>query len=122
MQTDTVLPHFEIKEGIQGVGVFATSEFPTNTTLFVMHGTILKQPTRTSVQIGPSAHIEDELGGKVNHSCHPSAKVNQAERTFVSIKPIKKGEEITFNYCDNEDKMANPFVCRCCNKKISGKT
>jgi len=121
MQYESVLPHFEIKEGIQGVGVFATTDIPENTVLFTMHGKILNQPTRTSVQVGHDQHIEDKIGGRVNHACHPTARVNQADRTMISVRPIIKGEEITFDYRENEDKLANPFVCKCCNKEIRGK-
>lgn len=121
MHIDSVLPQLEIKKGIEGMGVRAAEDIPADVVLFVMHGPILKQPTRTSVQIGPEAHIEDELGGCVNHSCHPTAKVNQADRTFVSLRAIKKGEEITFDYRENEDVLAHPFVCQCCHQFITGK-
>lgn len=121
MHIDSVLPQLEVKKGIDGIGVRAGEDIPAGVVLFVMDGPILKQPTRTSVQIGPMAHIEDIWGGRVNHSCHPTAKVNQGDRTLVSLRAIQKGEEITFDYRENEDKLANPFMCHCCHQFITGK-
>lgn len=109
------------KNGIEGCGVFVTENIKKGQVIFKMKGEIIKHPTRTSVQIGKNEHIEDEIAGRVNHNCHPNAKVNRKTQSFVSLRNIKKGEEITFNYNDNEDLMATPFICHCCNKLIAGK-
>ena len=114
-------PHFVIKPGKTAFGVFITKDVKKGQTLFKLKGPILETPTRTSVQIGKNKHIEDPLGAFINHSCTPTAKVNKKNQTFVSLKPIKAGEEITFDYNQNEDQMASPFICHCCGKKINGK-
>ncbi|MDX1901790.1 MAG: SET domain-containing protein [Gammaproteobacteria bacterium] len=121
MKEDNVASQFEIKRGIQGIGVFAKRDFLKDSHLFTMHGEILDHPTRTSVQIGEHEHIEDEIAGAVNHACSPSAKVDRATRSFITVRDIKKGEEITFDYRENEDTLANPFVCSCCQTEITGK-
>lgn len=115
-------PHFVVKDGIHGVGVFTTTSVKSGETLFKLKGPIIENPTRTSVQIGKNKHIEDKLAGFMNHNCHPSAKVDRKTQSFVSLKDLKSGEEITFNYNKNEDFLANPFTCECCNKFICGKT
>jgi hypothetical protein len=114
-------PMFTLKEGIQGEGVFTTVTVPKGETLFEMSGEILDHPTRTSIQVGKNKHIEDDIGIHINHSCAPNAKINRRKRTFISLRTIEAGEEITFDYNQNEDLMASPFICRCCNKMIRGK-
>lgn len=113
--------HFEIKVGMHGVGAFITKDIKKGTVLFKMKGKIINHPTRTSVQVSKHQHIEDLLAGHINHSCTPNARVSRRARTFVSLRNIKKGEEITFDYNKNEDELAAPFVCICCGQKIAGK-
>lgn len=114
-------PRFVVKTSAHGLGVFATKNFRKGQLLFKMHGEISTHPTRTSVQIGKNKHIEDTIAAFVNHSCSPTAKVNKRTKIFVSLRNIKKGDEITFNYNKNEDKLASPFKCSCCGQKIKGR-
>jgi len=88
-------------------------------TVYILTGPILEGPTRTSIQIGPSKHIEDDLGKYVNHSCHPSVKV--VGNKLISITQINSGDSITFDYNKTETLMSNPFICHCCGKLITGK-
>lgn len=113
---------FEVKVGIHGVGVFTKVDIKKGSVLFKLRGCIITQPTRTSVQLGKNRHVENVLAGHLNHNCHPNAKVNRKMHYFVSTRDIKKGEEITFNYNDNEEKMAAPFKCECCGRMIKGKS
>lgn len=114
-------PHFVVKTGIHGLGVFSLMSFKAGDTLFKMKGELLKSPTRTSVQIGDHLHIEDEIAGFINHSCAPNAKIDKHMHSFVALKDIAVDEEIVFDYNANEDMLASPFVCECCNRKITGK-
>jgi hypothetical protein len=116
-------PHsqFIIKEGIHGIGVFTTIAFKKGEVLFTMEGPLLDKPTRTSVQVGKNKHIEDITAGCINHSCTPNAIIDQKIQSFISIRDIHVGEEISFDYNQNEDILASPFVCACCGKEIFGK-
>jgi SET domain len=112
---------FSIRVGIQGFGVFATKNFKKGQILFKMSGKVYPVPSRTSVQIGKNRHIEDIIAGHMNHLCHPSAKVYKRTQSFVAARNIKAGEEITFNYNKNEDHLAEPFICVCCQRYILGR-
>jgi len=114
-------PHFVVKTGINGLGVFVTHAFKSGDVIFEMTGKLLKSPTRTSVQIGNDVHIEDEIAGFINHNCSPNAKIDKDIHSFVAIRDIAEDEEIVFDYNENEDSLASPFVCGCCNRKITGK-
>ena len=92
-------------------------------------------PTRTSIQVG-KRHLESETGACINHNCNPNAEIiqilyswdangspvlSQGSTGLVSLKPISKGEELTFDYNTTEDILANPFECNCCGILIKGK-
>jgi hypothetical protein len=47
--------------------------------------------------------------------------VDRERAALISLRGIKAGEEVTFDYNQNEDKLANPFVCQCCGTLIQGK-
>jgi SET domain-containing protein len=120
--TNHQLPeNLEFRDGIQGLGVFVKKTIKKGSVLFKMQGTVVAHPTRTSVQVGANKHIEDLIGSHVNHSCSPSAKVNPETQSFVSIKDLKEGDEITFDYNESEDILSSPFQCECCGKRILGR-
>jgi len=54
----------------------------------------------------------------INHSCAPSCRIDGMN--VVTIKNIRVGEEITFDYA-SEGELASPFTCNCCGKYIDGK-
>ena len=88
--------------------------------IYVLTGNIIKEPTRTSIQIAENNHIEDSFGRYINHNCDPNIKVIGIN--LIAIKEIKNGDSITFNYNDSEDIVSYPFLCSCCNKMIVGKS
>lgn len=90
-----------------------------NQVVLTLKGEISEFPFRESIQIGANQHILDEFGRFTNHSCNPSCKV--VGNQLVSIKEIKKGDSITFDYNESEDELATPFSCNCCGKLISGR-
>ncbi|KAG6597741.1 Zinc-binding region-containing protein [Phytophthora cinnamomi] len=81
-------------------------------------GNLYSKPTRFTVQITPEKHM-DFTGGLefVNHSCNPNTRIDMAENeakvSFVAIKPISKGEHLTFDYSTSEWDMDEKFDCRC---------
>ena len=87
--------------------------------VYKLTGDILDKPTRTSIQIGPNKHIEDDLGQYINHSCSPTVKI--MDDNVVVIEKLYTGDSITFDYNESEDIMSNPFKCNCCSNMIKGK-
>jgi hypothetical protein len=56
----------------------------------------------------------------INHSCDPNAGL-KGTRTFVAMRAIRKGEEITFDYSTSEEDPFWHMHCRCgapCCRKI----
>ena len=101
-----------------GIGLIAECSFKKGDIVLELEGEILPFPTRTSIQLSKNKHIEDLFGKYINHNCFPNTKVEKDK--IIAKKSIKGGEEITFNYNENENKLSNPFICTCCHKEIKG--
>jgi hypothetical protein len=87
---------------------------------------IYSSPTYLTIQIGDDQHIEliPSWLQFTNHSCDPNAFFDTTNKQLVCIKPIRKGDEITFFYPSSEWDMDRPFGCHCkssmCRGRISG--
>lgn len=86
--------------------------------VFELEGEIINSPTRTSIQISETGHIEDEWGQFMNHNCYPSCEI--AGTKVIALENIKKGDSLTFDYNKSETKMSHPFHCHCCNNLVEG--
>jgi hypothetical protein len=85
--------------------------------LFIEFGAkeILREPNFLSFQIGHNKHImiEPEFLQCINHSCDPNVFFDTTAMKVITLKPIKRGEELTWFYPSAEWEMAQPFQCFC---------
>ncbi|HEY2762526.1 MAG TPA: SET domain-containing protein-lysine N-methyltransferase [Pseudonocardiaceae bacterium] len=103
--------------------LFAREPVPSGTSLFKVDGVLTDVPTRYSVQVGRSVHLDvsasctsEEIMDRfywrfTNHSCEPNSMLRGRE--FLALTPIEPWQEITFNYNTTEYELAEPFDCRC---------
>ena len=99
----------EVKKSKSGVGLFATKAYSSGTMVHGLCGKCHTSPTQTTIEIGPGRHVEDtEYGIYMNHSFDPSCKILNGY--IMAIGDIEKGEELTFNYNENETAMAVAFI------------
>lgn len=111
---------FSIQERQGMKGLFTNRKIFEGETIIQIVGETLEHPTRTSVQIKSGKHIDVKAPAMyINHSCSGNIELKALE--FVALKDIEPGEEITFNYNENEDELAHPFKCRKCNQQVKGK-
>jgi hypothetical protein len=101
----------------------ATEPVDAGTYLFRIDGERSGSPTRYTVQVDRSTHIDLPPGTRfedvldnffwrfMNHGCEPSAAIRG--RDVFSVRPIGALEEITFHYATTEYDMVEPFECRC---------
>lgn len=61
--------------------------------------------------LGPSGGMDDFI----NHSCNPNCGLQfiDARILLVSIRTIRRGEEITFDYASTQNDYPCRFSCRC---------
>ena len=55
--------------------VYYGDDIGSDEIVYTLSGSIVSEPTQTSIQIAPSQHIEDNWGQYINHSCNPTVKV-----------------------------------------------
>lgn len=120
----------EIRESsINKKGMFAKTNINKGEIVYIKGGHILsKKDVFSSTIINSYLPISDEffLGAKTkdeeeriklynNHSCDPNCGMH-GEITFIAIRDILKGEELTIDYAfiDNEDYS---FECHCGSKR-----
>jgi hypothetical protein len=101
-----------------------------NMHLFRLEGELTSTPTRYTVQIDDSTHIDlpgecrfedvlDRLFWRfMNHSCEPNTVIRG--RDVISLKRIEPWQEINFHYATTEYSMAEPFECRCGSSRCEG--
>lgn len=96
-----------IKSTKIGKGVFADKDYDKDEKVLSFQGKAItkdeiKNPDYV-IQVGKNKYL-DKSGGfddYANHSCNPNCGIR--ERDLVAIKPIKKGEEITWDYATSID-------------------
>ena len=110
----------EVRE-INGMkGLFANGNFKTGEIVCKIEGHRISQPSRTSVQVGINEHIDvKEPIMYINHRCE--GNIGLKNDTFVAVQDIAIGDEITFNYNETEEELAEPFNCRDCGELLKGK-
>lgn len=121
---------------LNNIGYFAIEDIKKGETIFIRGGHLLtKNELFSSSVINSYFPISDEyfLAARtkdeeeniklyINHSCEPNCGI-KGEITFVAIRDIKAGEEITTDYAfiDNEEYS---FECTCgtdnCRKVVTG--
>ncbi len=103
-------------------------------TVLTLDGEELDRPSRHSIQLDERTHIEVTGDSPLeqlmlshpwrftNHSCDPNTRL--VGRALVALKPVRAGDEITYNYNTSEWELAEPFECGCgspdCERTIRG--
>lgn len=94
-------------ERVNGNGLFSLQEHNINDIIHKLNGDITNKPCKYSIEISENKHIIDKYGIYMNHSFTPNCII--VNNNIVAIKKINKGDELHFNYNQNETKMAAPF-------------
>ena len=88
-------------------GLFATKKYTKDERVHTLIGEIYDKPTRETIRIGYDRHIYDNYGIFINHSFNPNIYIIYSE--IFALQDINIGDELVFNYNENEGTMANPF-------------
>ena len=101
--------------------VVANADIERGEVVLAVTGQEVALPTRYTLQVGRSLHIEAQQDGDgpdgypvwrfMNHGCEPNIVLRG--RSFVAKRFIRAGEEVTFDYDSTEWDMASPFRCHC---------
>src|SRR5579863_853168 len=115
-------------------GVYADENIPKHKYVIEYTGQLLSRAQHRKVcsnrrhiftyQLDPYWTLDGAVRGsgaeRINHSCDPNlyAQILGHRVFFWSLRRIKKGEELTVDYCFDDD--PNPTPCLCGSKKCRG--
>jgi hypothetical protein len=102
-------------EAAEAPGLRARCDMPVGSKLYRLSGVLSAVPTRTSLQIGASLHIDSGTAEWrfIEHSCAPNLEMDFRDWSFRANRDIAQQERLTFNYLTTEARTAAPFACRC---------
>jgi len=128
-------PNVAVRESVnvpEQKALLAEKQLSKDEVVFVFTGNVTFERTRTSIQVDFDKHVEaGDFGSFANHSCEPNCVVrsvllpdNKVKVVLVTIRPVEKGEELTFDYATTETDLTvnlKKMKCLCNSKKCRGK-
>lgn len=114
---------------IHGYGIFTARDIKKGEIIFIAKGRKMNLNLKTKeeamsnpdmIGVGKNMWLDPSLlwGAYINHSCNPSAGI-KGSVTFIALRDIKKGEEVTFDYSISEDTLWE-MPCNCGAKNCRG--
>lgn len=102
-------------------GIYAKRDFNIGEIVLIFQGNeLVTEGGHHTLQIGQNEHLlVDEPQRYVNHSCDPNCGI-KGRTILVAMKPIKQGEEVTFDYAMTEYSCSG-LQCLCGAKNCRGK-
>jgi SET domain-containing protein len=96
-------------------GLFVLRDVRKDEILIAYDGPIIDHPTRYSIQIDESLHIDGtpDSNSYLNHSCSPNTYVDWKGVFLRALRDIDAGEELTCNYLTADWELHEKFVCTC---------
>ncbi|MCK1623339.1 SET domain-containing protein [Bradyrhizobium sp. 160] len=104
---------------INGLGLFSRKPISSGAVVGRLSGAVLETPNKRTIQIDRQRHLCSDFIDFINHSCRPNVYIEVASE-MVLLKAINaiasESDEITIDYNCSEYSLAEPFMCRCCEK------
>ena len=121
-------PYAVIDAKTKGRGVFANRNYPAGELILFFTGEVIPVGQITDfthyIQISPDSFLgpSGKADDYVNHSCEPNCAVYFENDCLVlrTIKKIRKGLEITFDYGTIQFREPTTFHCDCGSRKCRG--
>jgi hypothetical protein len=115
---------------IEGKGLFASDRIPANSLVFVATGELINRPFGTywasvnqrALCIGNNNWIrpsKNDFLWYLNHSCNPNVGISGSVH-MISLKDIRKDEEITLDYSITEEDPNWRLNCHCKSEHCRG--
>ena len=113
-----------------GFSLIATRNFAPGEHVLDLTGIPKSTKDRYSIQISLDEHLHpfDELQGSpdtcetpwmyTNHSCNPNVVIRGL--SYIALRNIQPGDDITFVYETTEVDMSEPFTCGCQSETCRG--
>lgn len=114
----------KVRRSSAGLGLFAEEDIPEGKRIIeyigIVQSTIEGKENKYIFNVSSKVDIDGaprwNTARYINHSCVPNAEsqIKKGHVYICSVKNIKKGEEITYDYGEDYfDKIIKPNGCRC---------
>ena len=109
-----------------GCGIYVKRNFKKGEIVARMAGITVPYILQHTLQISPFLHLYDpHFTGLLLHSCNPLVSLDMNKLEIWALQDIKKGEALTMDYAQTEDKLFKQFPCSCgainCRKWVTGR-
>lgn len=115
---------FEVRDsGTHGRGVYALRAVPARIPLFEMGGPTIRrtqelEPGQRALQIGEDLWVIEDTEADypenyLNHACFPNLGFAQGDLVLWSLRPIRPGDELTWDYSTSIDETGWHIECAC---------
>jgi SET domain-containing protein len=104
----------KVKKSGTGKGLFALEDIPKNSCVAEYFGT--RVPEKDDEGYTVNGNVKGNVARYINHSCKPNCEaIGPKGKVFIfSIKNIKAGEELTYDYGKEYfNEHIKPFGCKC---------
>lgn len=114
---------------LEGDGAYARVGIPVGTLVLPLTGHIVHRKDlgedayeRPILQVAEDLFLEadGEADDYINHSCNPNLAFTKDGLGFYALRPIRQGEELTFDYATSEDDGEWQVKCLCGAKECRG--
>jgi uncharacterized protein len=122
--------YIDVRTAEKGKGLFAATDIPAQTVLLKIEGkelsfadTLAMERESYCLQIGIDRYVALHFPlFLANHSCNPNCGIN-GNLEFFTIAPVKKGEELRWDYSTSMLERSWTMRCECgerhCRKRIT---
>jgi hypothetical protein len=103
-----------VKNKLGQVSLVAAETFKKDEVVFDLDlGEYFETPNLRTIELDPNHHVDNPYGRYTNHNCNPTCYVDKYNKVMRAIRDIKLGEEVNFNYLENETNISTSFNCKC---------
>ncbi|WP_020590009.1 SET domain-containing protein-lysine N-methyltransferase [Desulfobacter curvatus] len=110
----------------KGSGIYVKRSFKKGEMVARMAGITVPYILQHTLQISPFLHLYDpHFTGLLLHSCDPLVSLDMNKLEIWALRDIEKGDALTMDYAQTEDKLFKQFPCSCgainCRKWVTGR-
>lgn len=96
------------------ISLIAAKPFKRGEVVFDLNlGEFFDRPDLRTIELAPDLHVDNPWGRYTNHHCSPTCYVDRPGKVMRARRDIEIGEEINFDYLQNESLLSTSFICRC---------
>ncbi len=96
------------------VSLIAAQRFKRGQVVFDLDlGEFYDRANLRTIELAPRVHVDNPWGRYTNHHCDPTCVVDKRARVMRARRDIELGEEINFDYFENESSLSTSFACHC---------